>query len=155
MITTSIDSYWNEIQENYSKPNRYYHNLTHLDHLFQELNEAKTFIEDWQTIVFSIAYHDIIYNALKNDNEEKSAILAQERLHSINVPFPQAEKCRNQILATKGHHLSVEPDTNYFTDADLAILGSDENSYDLYTKKIRKEYKFFPDLVYKPGRKKY
>ena len=42
----------------------------------------------------------------------------------------------------------------YFTDADLAILGSDYDKYIHYVKSIRKEYKFYPDFVYNPGRKK-
>ena len=47
-----------------------------------------------------------------------------------------------------------DDDTNYFTDADLSILGSDSDSYLTYTKQIRKEYSYFPDLLYKPGRRK-
>jgi predicted metal-dependent HD superfamily phosphohydrolase len=57
-------------------------------------------------------------------------------------------------MATKGHAISEDADTNYFTDADLAILGSNNDEYLQYVKSIRKEYKFYPDFVYNPGRKK-
>ena len=145
---------WQEVQKQYSKSGRYYHNLSHLDNLLEELQLVKNEISDWETIIFSIAYHDIIYNPLKKDNEERSAGLAFTRLGSINVPSQQAEKCKQQILATKSHALSDDMDTNYFTDADLSILGAPPSRYKVYTEQIRREYKYFPDLLYNPGRKK-
>ena len=149
-----ISDLWNEIQTQYAKSTRYYHNLSHLDKLTTLLSKVFEKIQDWQTVVFSIAYHDIIYDSLKKDNEEKSAALASQRLMKLGISEGQREKCIAQILATKGHQIAEEGDTNYFTDADLAILGSVSEEYKQYTKWIRKEYKFYPDLIYKPGRKK-
>jgi predicted metal-dependent HD superfamily phosphohydrolase len=57
-------------------------------------------------------------------------------------------------MATKNHDLSDDGDTNFFTDADMAILGSGNGEYHQYSTMIRKEYKFYPDFVYKPGRQK-
>ena len=50
--------------------------------------------------------------------------------------------------------MSNSTDTNYFIDADLSILGSDNKSYLNYSRQIRKEYRHFPDILYKPGRRK-
>jgi predicted metal-dependent HD superfamily phosphohydrolase len=149
-----IGKVWDEIRIQYSKRNRYYHNLSHLDKLVALLSAVFDQIKDWQTIIFSVAYHDIIYNPLKNDNEEKSAKLALQRLRELHLPEVQCDKCFSQIMATKGHEISKDNDTNLFTDADLAILGSDSKNYTQYTKMIRKEYQFYPDLIYRPGRKK-
>ena len=149
-----IEDLWAEIKTQYSKRNRHYHNLTHLNNLESELLPLKDKISDWQTLIFSIAYHDIVYNTLKTDNEEKSARFANSRLLRLALPDDQRIKCLSQIMATKGHSISEDPDTNYFTDADLAILGSDSQEYLKYVKSIRKEYKFYPDFVYNPGRKK-
>jgi predicted metal-dependent HD superfamily phosphohydrolase len=145
---------WSEIQSSYGKSSRYYHNLTHLDSLIEQLIPLRNQIEDWQVLIFSIAYHDIIYNTLRQDNEEKSAAIAYDRLTQLNFPSVQKEKCKLQILATKHHQLSNTDDANYFIDADLSILGSDNESYFKYSEQIRKEYKSFPDILYKPGRKK-
>lgn len=145
---------WIEVKSAYSQSGRHYHNLVHLDNLVAELLPVRNQIEDWQTIIFSIAYHDIVYNTLKQDNEEKSADHAVKRLTELQLPIDKKEKCRQQILCTKGHQVSDDQDTNYFTDADLAILGHDTNKYLDYAKKIRKEYKFYPDLLYNPGRRK-
>jgi predicted metal-dependent HD superfamily phosphohydrolase len=149
-----IDKLWSEVQYNYSKSTRHYHNLSHLDHLIEQLLPIRNKIENWQILTFSVAYHDIIYNTLKKDNEERSAALAYERMTLLNFPSLLKEKCKLQILATKHHRPNEDPDTNYFTDADLSILGSDSDSYFTYAKQIRKEYVYFPDIIYKPGRRK-
>ena len=149
-----IDKLWNEIKRSYSRPGRHYHNLTHLDNLVGELIPVKQEIQDWPTLIFSIAYHDSVYNVLKKDNEEKSATLACKRLTELGIPAAQKEKCKTQILATKTHLRSDDADTNLLTDADLSILGADPAIYRIYTAQIRKEYRYYPDFLYNPGRKK-
>lgn len=106
------ENLWLEIETYYTSKKRHYHNLFHLENLFQELLSIKENFEDWETIQFSIFYHDIIYNALRNDNEEKSAILAIERLKEIGLPEDFILKCNHQILMTKSHEIS-DSDTNY------------------------------------------
>ena len=149
-----INKLWSEIVFNYNDSRRYYHNLAHLDNLNEQLLPVRQQIEDWQTVVLSVAYHDIIYNTLKHDNEEKSAAFAADRLTQLALPSTQIEKCRQQILSTKEHQVSDDTDTNYFTDADLSILGFDNNSYLKYAEQIRKEYQYYPDFLYQPGRRK-
>ncbi|MBE7170211.1 MAG: hypothetical protein INR73_06455 [Williamsia sp.] len=151
---TLVEKLWGEIKTGYSKKSRHYHNLSHLDNLLAELLPLQDTIQDWQTLLFSMAYHDIIYNTLKNDNEQKSAELAIDRLAKLPTPLSQQEKCFAQIMATREHSLSGDNDTNLFTDADLAILGADTDRYNQYAKEIRREYRFYPDAIYKPGRQK-
>jgi predicted metal-dependent HD superfamily phosphohydrolase len=148
------DDLWNEIETNYCQKKRHYHSLTHLENLLVELLEIKTSIKDWDTVLFSLYYHDVIYNPLKTTNEEKSAELAANRLQSILAPAPVIKGCVYQILATKKHASSDDMDTNYFTDADLSILGQQWGVYAEYYKNVRKEYSLYPDLIYTPGRKK-
>ena len=59
----------------------------------------------------------------------------------------------NMIMATKDHASSEDDDTNYFTDADVSIFGSNRTGYIEYCQNIRKEYSFLPDMIYDPGRK--
>jgi len=147
------ENLWLEIKTYYSSKKRHYHNLSHLENLFSELFSIREKLEDWETIQFSIFYHDIIYNASRNDNEEKSAIVAIERLKEIGIPEDQILKCNHQILMTKSHEIS-DADTNYFTDADLSILGKSWEIYEEYYQQIRKEYRIYPDFIYNGGRKK-
>ncbi|EMO54721.1 hypothetical protein LEP1GSC172_3612 [Leptospira noguchii] len=89
--------------------------------------------------------YNVIYDVSKNDNEEKSASLAEKRLHSISFPEKKISNCKSQILATKAHLQSNDPDTNLFTDADLSILGQDWNIYSKYYKNIIMEYSIYMD----------
>lgn len=145
---------WTEIDKNYSSKKRHYHTLQHLDSLLTQLTDVKDEIQNWNTILFTLYYHDIVYNSLKSDNEEKSAELAEKRMKQISVSIDTIELCKNQILATKSHIKSTDSDTNYFTDADLSVLGQNWETYSLYYKNVRKEYSIYPDFVYNPGRKK-
>jgi predicted metal-dependent HD superfamily phosphohydrolase len=145
---------WNEIVENYSGKKRHYHNLSHLENLIKQLLGFKEIISDWDVVLFSVFYHDIVYNTLKQDNEEQSALLAETKLKALKLSNEQIEKCKAAILATKSHELSKDKDINLFTDADLSILGAGWDEYSAYAKQIRKEYSIYPDLIYNPGRKK-
>jgi len=145
---------WAEIEKKYSNKKRHYHTLQHLDNLLAQLTEVKGEIQNWETILFTLYYHDIIYNSLKSDNEEKSAELAEKRMKQISVSDDIIKLCKEQILATKSHKASTDSDTNYFTDADLSVFGQDWETYSVYYRNVRKEYSIYPDLVYNPGRKK-
>lgn len=144
---------WNEIKNHYSSKGRHYHTLSHLQNMYSQLLSVKDAIQDWDTLLFSLFYHDVIYSSTATDNEERSAGLAEKRLKQIHYPQEKMEKCLQQILATK-KHAPADNDTNFFTDADLSILGADWPDYEAYTKAIRQEYSIYPDLLYKPGRRK-
>ncbi|PKV49194.1 putative metal-dependent HD superfamily phosphohydrolase [Aquimarina sp. MAR_2010_214] len=147
-----IKSLWDDVVKYHSKKNRYYHNLSHLEHLYHKLTEVKNEIKDWDIVLFALFYHDYIYNALKQDNEEQSAKKAVGILSSLSIEDNRITLCSDIILATKGHHISENKDINYFTDADLSILGSDWKNYEEYFKNVRKEYKYYPDFMYNKGR---
>lgn len=149
-----ISKFWNEIEQHHSSKNRHYHTLSHLENLLIELTEVKHIIDHWDTILFTLFYHDIVYNATKSDNEEKSAEFAAERMSQINVPELIIGNCVDQILATQKHLSNNISDTNYFLDADLSILGQDLEVYTTYFQNVRKEYSIYPNFLYKPGRKK-
>lgn len=145
---------WNEIEKSYSHKKRYYHNLSHIKSLIEELKKQQHLINNCDVVLFSVFYHDIVYNVLKKDNEEKSAETAIRVLRKIKFPDGLAEQCHKQIIATKVHEPSGDNDTDLFTDADLSILGQERSVYEKYCQQIRKEYSVYPDIIYKPGRRK-
>lgn len=147
------DILWKEIETRYAEKSRHYHTLTHIESLMLELIPVKGSFTSWPVVVFATVYHDIIYKASKSNNEEKSADFAEERLRCIAVPPELIDRCRDFIIATKRHE-PFDSEIDLFTDADLSILGSDSTTYQSYTRQIRKEYSIYPDVLYKPGRKK-
>jgi predicted metal-dependent HD superfamily phosphohydrolase len=145
-LTTQL---WEEIALRHSEISRHYHTLTHLEHIYKELQE----IDLTHLLAFATFYHDIVYDAQRNDNEKQSALLAQERLAQLNVPIGLNEKVFQLIIETKRHKASSK-ENELFLDADLSILGSSEKSYKLYAKNVRKEYSIYDDKTYFIGRKK-
>ena len=149
-----IDELWNEIETAYSNPKRHYHTLLHLENILEQLVLVKDYITDWDVILFTLFYHDVVYKATRSDNEEQSAVVAGERMKKLSISNEKILQCKNQILATKNHLKQSDSDTNYFTDADLSVLGKDWDTYQTYFKQVRKEYAIYPDFLYNPGRKK-
>lgn len=146
--------YWQEIEKSYSQKSRKYHNLLHLENMILELEDVRDQISDYDALLFSVFYHDIIYKATSKDNEEKSAELAKIRLEKLTISNDRIANIYNQILATKSHKISDDSDNNFLLDTDLAILGKDWKVYENYVQQIREEYSIYPDFLYKPGRKK-
>lgn len=145
---------WLEIFTKYSEPKRQYHTIDHLEAIITDLNEVKGKIDDWDTTLFAVFYHDIIYRASSKTNEADSAKLAKKRLTEIGFNKDKIDKCLAMILATKQHLLSEDNDTNYLLDADLAILGKNSEYYQKYSNQIREEYTIYADFMYNSGRKK-
>lgn len=145
---------WQQIEKNYTDKKRYYHTLSHLESLVAELSDLRNSISNWNAVLFAVFYHDTIYRAHRKDNEEESARLAQKHLNLLNCDEGLVDQVNKLILATKSHQLSDDNDVNLFTDADLSILGKDWETYSTYFHQVRKEYSIYPDLLYKPGRKK-
>ena len=149
---------WQQIEDAYASPDRHYHTLAHLQQMLNELLLVKEQTEDWNTLFFSLCYHDVVYDAVHNmvahDNEERSADVAENALKQLGYPAEKIGKCREQILATKGHLASPDKDTNFLTDADICILGQSWEVYAAYKQNIRKEYQIYPDRLFYAGRKK-
>lgn len=149
-----VGQLWKEIESAYSQKKRYYHNINHLDYMLRLAEENRDELEDSAVVLFSIFYHDIVYNVKRRNNEEKSAEFAAEKLALLGLEPKRIERCREQILATKHHTFSDDSDTSYLIDFDLAILGDTFEKYSVYTQNVRKEYSIYPDFLYIKGRKK-
>jgi predicted metal-dependent HD superfamily phosphohydrolase len=154
----SEEEAWAELVKRYGARGRHYHTLQHLAHLLAELTPYQAAIgADWPALVLAVFYHDAIYNPRRSDNEEKSAELAAARLPTLGIPPEATQRCVDLILATRHvSHQTLSPDwlTQLFLDADLSILGASPEAYAAYAAHIRREYGWFPDLIYRPGRRK-
>jgi len=142
-----IGSLWQEIEQRHRESTRQYHTLRHLEHIYSVLPKLDHVTE------FTIFYHDIVYDASRNDNEEKSALLCKKQLTLLGLnPKLILEVCQ-LILETKSHEASSKRNA-LFLDADLVILGSNVEIYNEYIQNVRKEYAIYNDDIYKEGRQK-
>ncbi|WP_378185836.1 hypothetical protein ACE939_12070 [Aquimarina sp. W85] len=143
---------WNAISKKYNSNLRYYHNIKHLEQIYSRLLLVKNKIQNWDVVLFSLFYHDYIYSVLITTNEAKSAKEAVLVMSDLGIANSDIKACKAMILATRGHSVSDSSDINYFTDADLSILGQEWELYDNYRKNVRKEYNIYPNSVYTKGR---
>ncbi len=151
---TLIKKLWTEIENSYASESRHYHNLNHVHFMMDKAFEYESELNDPDTVMFSIFYHDIVYDVKHTDNEQNSAGLAKWRLTELGVQDAKITKCVQQIVSTCRHQETSDNDTNFFLDFDLAILGASSEIYNDYKKKIRNEYSIYPEIVYREGRKK-
>lgn len=151
-----IEILWDDLFHLYQGKKRHYHNLSHLNAMFNEMKRFENDLNDPEILAFSIWYHDIIYNASKSNNEEMSAKKAFDILTELQVKNSRIKKCFDQIIATKSHkiHDTKNIDVMYLLDFDLEVLGRDWSEYETYSKQIRNEYSIYPWFMYKKGRKK-
>lgn len=149
-----VNSLWEEINHQYQADFRHYHNLLHLNTFLLELMQVKSMIKSWDALVLALVYHDIIQDAGAGKNEKESAKLAKKRLAELDFPNDAVLLCEQAILSTGKHVKSESSDINYFTDADLYILGQSWTDYHQYMKDIRMEYSNVPDKLFYTGRKR-
>ncbi|MDX6183996.1 hypothetical protein SGQ44_17465 [Flavobacterium sp. Fl-77] len=147
-----IQQKWLDLEKVYSVKSRHYHNLTHLEDMIVSFETYRDQIQNPNEIIFAIFYHDYIYKSSKKDNELKSAEYALSIL-------PENTKLDKQLVfdticATQLHQHHQIEDINWLIDFDLKILARDWNEYQMYFEQIRKEYRIYPDFLYKPGRAK-
>ena len=150
--TNEIASLWHDLEKAYSAKSRHYHNFNHLKEMIELFDIYHSHLKNHNEVLYSIFYHDYIYKATRKDNELKSAEHALAILS--NAVLLDKQFVFDAICATQLHQHNEIEDINWLIDFDLEILSKDWEAYQTYCGQIRKEYKIYPDFLYKPGRKK-
>lgn len=156
-------SYWTALEIAYS--DRAYHNLDHLKEMLTHYlalpTELQPFAREQQdntSALFGLAliYHDVVYVAGRGDNEARSADLLEHHLKEIGVSQKAINWCRQLIMATKTHQPSSDDvgAEALLIDLDLAVLARPKAGYAAYAQAVRKEFRRYPNFLYKPGRRK-
>ncbi len=136
----------------YSEPGRTYHNLDHIAAMLGIVSRFEDLLHEPLEVRLAVWFHDYIYDARRQDNEEQSALY-------VTVIFDGEQwallrpRLTELILATKTHQARWgDTDCQLLLDADLAVLGSPPEEYDAYAAAIRKEYAWVPEADYLRGR---
>ena len=142
------------VTEQYTKPNRHYHNLNHIENLMAQIEQLSLSIDDKAILLNVALFHDVIYKAGRNNNENKSAEFAGYWLSKLNLGTIDSQIICDMIRSTKTHK-SSDFLTQLFLDMDLSILGENEENYQAYIIQIRKEHIQIPNYLYKIERKRF
>jgi predicted metal-dependent HD superfamily phosphohydrolase len=141
----------------YCASDRHYHTLAHVRNLLDALERPGLALQDPVVVQLAIWFHDAVYSSLRDDNEARSAMLAQEFLAKTTLTPARRARVAFLIERTKDHtqpQPNTDTDLLYFLDADLQVLGTPEADYWQYARQVRQEYRLVPDFMYRRGRRK-
>jgi predicted metal-dependent HD superfamily phosphohydrolase len=142
-----------EIYRKYWEPPRHYHTSEHLHYCFSMLDYMVPNLPDSGQLEFALWYHDFVYDPHSDDNEERSAEVAVDRLtHGLGLSMPYALQVGQLILATKHTEEPQTREAQILLDVDLAILGAPREAFDLYEHRISREYAWVPEAAYRARR---
>ena len=149
------EAVFQELAAAYSAPTRHYHTLQHIENLLNRLEPLP--LRDAPVVLLAVWFHDVVYEALRSDNERRSAAQALAFLRETSLEPARQQRVAYLIERTADHTLPQPPDDEdllLFLDADLSILGASEGDYQTYAAQVRREYRLVPDMLYRPGRRK-
>jgi predicted metal-dependent HD superfamily phosphohydrolase len=144
---------YNYIHKKYSEKHRAYHNIEHISDCLSKLDSITAKVLFRKEIELSIWFHDVIYNPYGKENELKSAKKAIDFLEKQSNNEELKSRIYDLIMVTLHNRKPTNEAEKIIMDIDISILGSDYNEYKTYSKKIRKEYKMVPSILYKKKRK--
>ncbi len=97
---------WDDILTQHQAPGRHYHNVRHLCSMSSWLRAHQANFPCPAT-VFSVLWHDYVYDPTSTENEAKSAEAADEQLAQLNVDSNTRERVVSNIRATVKHEPEV------------------------------------------------
>jgi pantetheine-phosphate adenylyltransferase len=140
-------SMWNE-------SHRHYHNLGHLNDLIDQINEDKSKYseKEYEKLLITALFHDIVYDGMKSDNEEKSSEFFMNCC--LEKSNPDILDINQMILDTKSH-TSNNKLSETFNHYDMSIVERDFDKLLEWEHGIFEEYKGWGKEAYKSGRLKF
>ncbi|MCB2376300.1 hypothetical protein LGH70_01815 [Hymenobacter sp. BT635] len=150
------DTTFRQLAAAYEGSGRHYHTLTHIRTLLETQAQHPEPLHDPEVVQLAVWFHDAVYNPLRDDNEVRSAQLAQEFMAKTSLPAERRQRVVFLIERTKDHtqpQPATDTDLHFFLDADLQILGAAEADYWQYARQVRQEYRLVPDILYRRGRR--
>ncbi len=134
----------------WSEPARAYHGVQHLEECLGLLDQARAAdgMKNPDAVEMALWMHDAVYDPKAADNEERSAVLAHSLLNDAGVSASIVAEVERLVLVTKTHLASLDDDSAWMVDIDLAILGSSKTRFSEYETQIRQEYAWVPRALY-------
>jgi predicted metal-dependent HD superfamily phosphohydrolase len=136
----------------YAEPGRAYHTAEHIRDCLAELDLTPTLARHPDEVEAALWFHDAVYLPGASDNEDQSAELARTALSLGAVPREVADRVAALVLATRHASLPSAPDEQLICDIDLSIFGREPGIFDAFERRIRREYAWVPEPVYRRER---
>lgn len=141
------------LAERYREPHRRYHDLRHLQEVLQTVDDLADAADDVDAVRWAAWFHDAVYDVHRDDNEERSAQLAEQDLAALGLDRALVSEVSRLVRLTATHQ-PEDDDANgaVLCDADLRILAADPWRHAEYVADVRAEYAHVPDPEFRAGR---
>lgn len=162
VVTAVVSSQW--------APHRHYHTPVHLDEMLAEVARLDTIAgpaadghhaPDDDTVsgstqraavVAAIAWHDVVYDPRRTDNEAASARQARADLAGL-AAREWVDRVAELVMVTADHDPGPhDPHAALLVDADLWILAAPATRHAAYARQVRREYAHLDDTTWRDGR---
>ncbi|MET9263353.1 hypothetical protein [Amycolatopsis sp. NPDC004079] len=146
---------WADLETRYTESHRRYHDLAHATAVAHDAEQlaADLPFHERAVVVLAAWAHDVVYDAVPNQDEQRSAEWLRHWLTRAGVADAHIDQAEALVLATAAHEA---PEGDFaaaaLLDADLAILGAPPTAYAVYVDNVRQEYARYPDDAWATGR---
>jgi predicted metal-dependent HD superfamily phosphohydrolase len=148
-----VEELRDRLAERYREPHRRYHDLRHLQEVLQTVDDLADSADDVEAVRWAAWFHDAVYDVHRDDNEERSAQLAEQDLAALGLDRGMVSEVSRLVRLTATHQ-PEDDDANgaVLCDADLRILAADPWRHAEYVADVRAEYAHVPDPEFRAGR---
>ena len=140
------------LQVAYAEPARAYHTADHIRDCLTQFDVSRHNAQRPDEVEAAVWFHDAVYLPGAPDNEDHSARLVLTTLAEASTPVEVAGRIAGLVLATQHLAIPAEPDARLLCDIDLSILGRTPEVFDEFERRIRLEYGWVPERVYRGAR---
>lgn len=140
----------------HGEPGRHHHDFDHASDVVDVVLGLHSPGDDWAVAVLAAWYHDAVYDptAARGANEGASAVLAFEVLSALGVTLTALGSITRLVCLTASHSpRATDRAGSILCDADLSVLGADDERYDRYVDEVRTEYAHVSDDAWSEGRR--
>lgn len=147
-----VDRVFDDLVAAHGEAARAYHTLDHVLDCLTRLDESGSAAADRDPVEAALWFHDVVYDPHRTDNEARSAEWAAQALRSVGIAEAIVQRVNDLIRMTGHSSPTNDPQGALLCDVDLSILGRDEETFDEYERRIREEYDWVPEPLYRAGR---
>jgi predicted metal-dependent HD superfamily phosphohydrolase len=140
------------VLEAYGEPHRHYHGVDHLRDCLAQLDAAPATGPDRDLAETALWFHDAVHAPRAADNEARSAEWAATALIRAGAPEARSHEVARLIRLTDHARPAEDPVAALVCDVDLSILGRPPAEFAEYERRIRAEYDWVAEPLYRMGR---
>lgn len=153
--------YFEFLRAAYQEPPRAYHTLTHVWWGLTRIDEIAQSTPAFEAssksaIEFAMFYHDAVmsFGEGGESDEEESAHMASDVINDVGLTMGFMLNVQRLIRATDHMNEPQQLDEAILVDADLSILGANQEAFRDYELRVRKEWRHVSDSDFRAGRLK-